>query len=137
VVLTKVLVVTAGGERFGAPLAAVHETHLVEAGEISAVRVGRAYVRRERVIPLLRLTDLLGLSGARPSASFPVLAIEAGGEPVGVQVEAINERIEAPLRPLSGLLRGFPGALGAVLQGDGQVLLVLDLAELAQREAAR
>jgi two-component system chemotaxis sensor kinase CheA len=35
------------------------------------------------------------------------------------------------LRPLSGLLSGLRGAHGTALLGDGSVLLVLDLAELA------
>ena len=32
---------------------------------------------------------------------------------------------------MSGLLAAYPGVMGTVLQANGQVLLVLDLAELA------
>ncbi|WP_414710319.1 hypothetical protein [Roseateles sp.] len=48
-----------------------------------------------------------------------------------MQVDEIAERVEAPLRPMDGVLARYPGVLGTVLQGDGGVLLVLDLAELA------
>lgn len=130
VVLTKILVVEAGEARFGVPLDSVAETHRVRLDEVTRVRAGRAYVRRDTVIPLVRLSDLLGV-GADEGEVFPVLSVEARGELVGVQIERIAERVEAPLRPMSGLMAAFPGVVGTVLQGDGQVLLVLDLAELA------
>lgn len=131
VVLTKILVVKVGDARFGVPLESVVETHRVRPDEVTAIRAGRAYVRRDSVVPLLRLGDLLGLAGRGEAGPFPVLRVSAAGEPVGIQIDAIAERIEAPLRPMGGLLAGYPGVLGTVLQGDGEVLLVLDLAELA------
>ncbi|MGA0603240.1 chemotaxis protein CheA [Caulobacter sp. KR2-114] len=130
-VLARVLVVEAGGERFGVPLEAVGETHRVRADEVTAIRAGRAYVRRDQVIPILRLRALLGLGEAPDPAVFPVLTVTAAGGALGVQVDALGERLEAPLRPTSGLLKGFRGLLGSMLQGDGRILLVLNLAEMA------
>jgi two-component system chemotaxis sensor kinase CheA len=131
VVLTRLLVVRAGGERFGVPLEAVRETHRVRRDDVTPVRAGRAFVRHDNVIPLLRLSDLLGAAVREDAVAFPVLQIDAGGEDVGIQIDEIGERVEAPLRPLAGVLAGYPGVLGTVLQGDGGVLLVLDLEELA------
>ena len=99
--------------------------------DVTCVRAGRAYVRRDDVIPLLRLSDLLGVAAREETSAFPVLRIDAGGEAVGIQIDEIAERLEAPLRPMAGVLARFPGVLGTVLQGDGGVLLVLDLEELA------
>lgn len=130
-VLTRVLVVQAGGERFGVVMEAVNETHRVRADEVTPIRAGRAYVRRDEVIPILRLRSLLGLEEAADPPVFPVLTVDAGSGAVGVQVDAVSERIEAPLRPLDGLMKGFPGLVGSMLQGDGRILLVLDLAEMA------
>lgn len=131
VVLTKLLVVKAAGERFGVPLELVRETHRVHREDVTPVRAGRAYVRRDSVIPILRLSDLLGVDAGEDASAFPVLRIDAGGEDVGIQIDEIAERVEAPLRPMGGVLARYPGVLGTVLQGDGGVLLVLDLAELA------
>lgn len=130
-VLARVLVVDVGGERFGVALEAVSETHRVRADEVTPIRAGRAYVRRDAVIPILRLRDLLGLAGAADPPVFPVLTVNAGSGAVGVQVDALGERVEAPLRPLDGLMKGFRGLVGSMLQGDGRILLVLDLAEMA------
>jgi two-component system chemotaxis sensor kinase CheA len=82
------------------------------------------------VIPILRLRALLGLPPADDPPAFPVLTLAAAGQPAAVQVDALAERLDAPLRPLDGLLSGYPGIVGSILQGDGEVLLVLDLAEL-------
>lgn len=131
VMLTKLLTVVAGGERFAAPLESVVELHQVSQAELTEIRAERAYVRRETVIPLLKLAELLGLPAAPEPARFPALSVEVEGAPVGLQVDAVGERWEAPMRPLAGLLADYPGVLGTVTEGDGRVLLVLDLAELA------
>jgi two-component system chemotaxis sensor kinase CheA len=131
VVLTRLLTVTAGGQRFAAPLDAVIELHQVAQSEITDIRDERAYVRRDTVIPLLRLADLLGLTGPADAPRFPALSVDVDGAPVGLQIEAVGERWEAPMRPLSGLLADYPGVLGTVTEGDGAVLLVLNLVELA------
>jgi len=130
VVLARVLVVEVAGQRFGVPLDAVAETHRVRRDEVTAIRAGRAYVRRDTVIPILRLRARLGLPPADDPPAFPVLTLAAAGQPAAVQVDALAERLDAPLRPLDGLLSGYPGIVGSILQGDGEVLLVLDLAEL-------
>jgi len=130
-VLAKVLVVEAAGQRFGVPLDAVAETYRLRADEVSRIRQGRAYVRRDEVVPILRLRTLLGLAEAPDPQAFPVLRLAGSTEAVAIQIDALGERMDAPLRPLSGLLSGYPGVLGSILRGTGEVLLVLDLAELA------
>jgi two-component system, chemotaxis family, sensor kinase CheA len=56
--------------------------------------------------------------------------VRAGGALAGVAVDAFGERLEAPLRPMTGLLAGAAGIAGATMVGDGRVLVVLDLPEL-------
>lgn len=130
-VLTRVLVVEAGGARFAAPLQAIGETRRVRAEEVTVLRASRTFVRRDTVVPIQRLRDLLDLPPADDPPVFPVLVLAGGEAPVAVQVDALGEQLQAPLRPLGGMLAGYPGLLGSILQGDGRVLLVLDLAELS------
>ncbi|MBS0333310.1 MAG: chemotaxis protein CheW [Proteobacteria bacterium] len=131
VLMTRVLVVDARGQRFAVPLAEIEAIHRVRSVDVTAVREGRAYVRDAQVIPLLRLSEMLGDASRPDDDVFPVLKVAAGAEAVGVQVDAIGDRIEAPMRPLGGIMTAYPGVLGTILQGDGRVLLVLDVAELA------
>ena len=59
-----------------------------------------------------------------------MLIASSGEERVGIEVDGFAERFDVVLRPMQGLLSGMPGVLGTALLGDGQVLMVLDLAEL-------
>lgn len=128
-VLTKVAVANAGGERFGVPVAAIREVVRLRGDEVTEIRAGRVFVHRDQVLPLLRLSDLLGLTSACPPLETALLVGE-GEAQVAVAVDSLAEQIEAPVRPMSGLLSGLPGVKGSLVDGEGRVLMVLDLPEL-------
>lgn len=131
VVLSQILLVTCGGERFGVAMNGVLETARVRRAEIKPVRQGRAFVLRDRVVPLLALSSLLGLPAAAPEdGDCTVLVAASHGEPVGLAVDQVLDRTETVLRPMRGLLAGMPGMAGTTLMGDGSVLMVLDVEEL-------
>lgn len=128
--MTQLLVVSVSGERYGVPMQDVVETLRIKADAITPIRANRAFVLRERTVPLLSLSDLLGLPSAVANDEMIVLVMDLAGQLVGVVIDGINERIETITRPLGGLLSGMPGMAGTAVLGSGQVLLVLDMAEL-------
>jgi two-component system, chemotaxis family, sensor kinase CheA len=129
-VLTKVMVVTCGEERYGLALDAVVEIVRVAVERVVPVRAGRAFQLRDAVVPLLSLGDLVGGASAETRSSERVVVARARGELVGLAVDAIVDRMDAAVRPMTGLLAGAPGVMGATLLADGAVLMVLDPAEL-------
>jgi two-component system chemotaxis sensor kinase CheA len=149
VLITTIVTVRAGDEVFGVPLDAIMQTARVARADIHPVPGGEALVLRGRTIPLLRLAALLGraaghgncaadgaaggdgLAHSHASADTRVLIAACGHEQVAIAVDAIGERIDVLLRPLAGMLSGVAGVIGAALLGDGSVLMVLDLPELA------
>lgn len=129
--MTQLLIVSVAGERYGVPLQAVIETVRVRANAITPIRDNRAFVLRNRTVPLLSLSSLLGLADtAAPAAELTVLVLAIDDQPVGIVVDAIAERMEMVTRPLGGLLTGISGIAGTTVLGDGSVLLVLDVAGL-------
>ncbi len=128
-IMTRLLIVHAGGERYGVPLDRIVETASMPSERIMAVGAGRACVFRERTLPILSLATLLG-SDASPSSLTKLLVTETAAEPVGVIVDDFGERIDGLVRPKSGLMTAVSGVAGTTMLGDGGVLLVLDLAEL-------
>ncbi|MDE1991562.1 MAG: chemotaxis protein CheA [Rhizobiaceae bacterium] len=129
--MSRIMVVSVGEERYGVPIEGVIETIRLSQQNVTAVRAGEAFVLRDLTIPLLHLAELLQLKRRETlGTDLRVLIAQAGGERVGIVVDAIAERAETLLRPLSGLLRGLPGIAGTTVLGDGKVLLVLDLEEL-------
>jgi two-component system chemotaxis sensor kinase CheA len=129
-VLTKVMVVTCGAERYGLALDTVVETVRVAANRIVAVRAGRAFQLRDAVVPLVSLGNLVGAAASEARSAERVVVARAHGELVGFAVDAIVDRMDAAVRPMTGLLAGAPGVMGATLLADGAVLMVLDPAEL-------
>lgn len=128
-IMTRLLIVRVGGDRYGVPLDRIVETASVPSERILAVGAGQACVLRDRTLPVLDLAHLLGTASA-PAPLTKLLVTEAAAEPVGIIVDGFGERIDGLVRPRSGLLAGVPGVAGTTLLGDGGVLLVLDLAEL-------
>lgn len=128
--LTKVMIVACGTERYGLALDGVVETARVASEHIHAVRDGRAFLLRDRPVPLVALGSLVG-DGARQARSAErVVVAQAGGELVGFAVDAIVDRMDAVVRPMTGLLANAPGVMGTTLLADGTVLMVLDPGEL-------
>jgi two-component system, chemotaxis family, sensor kinase CheA len=131
IVMSTVVTVEVGEERFGVPIDAVAETCRVPHDRIHTIRDGEAFVLRNRTLPLLRLSELLQLPAVeRAGAAAKVLVVNSGSHRVGVEVDGVSERLDVLLRPMTGLLSGMQGVVGSALLGDGRVLLVLDLPEL-------
>jgi two-component system chemotaxis sensor kinase CheA len=96
---------------------------------ISPIRAGEAFVLRDRTVPLVRLTNLLGLPESRRDDELVLVTDVAGGS-VGLVIDAIGERFETMLRPPAGLMKTVPGISGTAVLGDGRVVMVLDLEAL-------
>ena len=130
-VVTTVLVIRVGEERFGIPIEAVVESLRLPVAMIQPIGGGEAFVSRGRTLPLLRLADLLGLPPRpRQGTVARLLVVRCGDQPVGIEVDGFSERMDLLLRPMSGLLSGMAGLSGSALMADGRVLLVLDVPEL-------
>ena len=127
---TRLLVIESGGERYGVALDQIVETVRIDAGALISVGLGRACVLRGRTVPVLSLAHLLG-HDEEESAAVKLVVTQSGGESVALIVDGFAERIDTVVRPTRGMLSTLPGVMGSALLGDGEVLLVLDLPELA------
>jgi two-component system chemotaxis sensor kinase CheA len=129
--LTQLLVVSVAGERYGVPMQSVLETVRVRRNAITPIRGHRAFVLRDRTVPLLSLSTLLELGDETAAEEdLMVLVLGLDDQQVGITIDAVAERMETITRPLVGLLTGVRGIAGTAVLGDGQVLLVLDAAGL-------
>lgn len=134
--LLRIVTVSARGRRFGVPLDAVAETLRLPDGRIRRIRGRSAFTWRDQVVPLHPLGRILELPEPQdPRAGGGgdrlVLVVNAdGGGFFGLEVDGIGDRLEVALRPMDGLLANIPAYLGTTLQGDGQVLLILNPKEL-------
>ncbi|MFK4875121.1 chemotaxis protein CheA [Novosphingobium sp. ZW T3_23] len=137
-ILTRLVTVRVGDERYGLRMDQIHETLRVDAAAIEELGHGRACVIRDRTVPVLSLAALLGhaegleqVRAGNAEADWARLVVTgASGERIALRVDAVGERIDAAVRERSGLLAAMPAIGGTTLDADGGVLLVLDLPEL-------
>jgi len=129
-ITTQILVVEVGGDRYGVALDQIVETTKVDADALRPLGTGIAVVIRDRTVPVLDLATLLG-GGGQSGGSARLLVTQAGGDLVALRVDGFGERIDTLMRPASGVLAAVAGITGTALTGSGDVLLVLDLSELA------
>lgn len=122
IMLTPLAVISCAGSRYALPLAGLSRTisASLEAGSEVVNVAGR-------LTPLTHLADRLGAARAKADTAKVVL-LEAGG---AVAVDAVHGRIDASVRPLTGLLTGAPGFIGWAVAADGTAMLVLDTEGLA------
>ena len=133
VMMTRVMTVETAGQVFGFPLDTVVETAAILRDHVVHVGRGRAFVLRDRTVPLVDLAESLGLTRSEgPLGEAKVVVTSAGGLVGGIEVEKLGERVDVMLKPMDGLLRNMRGVAGTTLLGDGRVLIVLDVQELFQ-----
>lgn len=124
-ITTRLLVVTAGEDRFAIPFDRIAETATVPADRIVPLGGGEALVLRDTTVPLLHLSELVGRS-RMASDRVRLVVTHMNTERVALAIDAFGERVDSMVRPVSGLLATVPGIAGTTLMGNGDVLLVLD-----------
>ncbi len=131
--VSRVMTVGLDDRLFGIPMDLIHGTVKVPRTEIVSIKGRQAFVLRDRVVPLLHLSELLDVPsvGAAPD-EIAVLVVRLDGQTIGLGISAFGEGMEVILKPLEGMLAKIAGYAGTALLGDGRVLLVLDLKELIQ-----
>jgi len=132
------LLVSDGGQRFAIPQVNVGELIRIPAAQVAerTDRVGDAAVLnvRDRLVPLLYLTDALG--APRPQSSsraLNVVLVDTGAFEYGLVVEELHDTVEIVVKPLGRHLKGLHDYAGATILGDGRVAVILDVAGLAAR----
>jgi two-component system chemotaxis sensor kinase CheA len=131
VMLTQIMTVESGGQRFGIPLDAIIETVEIGRDSISPIGAAHAFVHRSRTIPIIDLNQTLRREVRQRASSLALLIVVAmAGQFGAIEVDRVGERLEVILKPVAGLLSGMPWISGTTLLGDGDVLLVLDVVEL-------
>lgn len=127
---TRLLVIEVAGERYGVSLDQVAETVRIDEAALMPVGRGLVCVLRGRTIPVLDLAVLLNARPAR-GRHAKLVVTHVDGNPVALRVDGFGERMDTVLRPPRGILAAASGVIGSAVLGDGDVLLVLDLPELA------
>jgi two-component system chemotaxis sensor kinase CheA len=123
--IVRALIAGVGAERYALPLTYVAET--VEFGvQATTIVEGReAIVLRDRVVPLVHLRRLLGVSGDAPTRC-PIIVLEMGERTSGIVVDGMLGQQEIVVKGFDAPQGTLPVFSGATIMGDGVPALILD-----------
>lgn len=123
------LLVRVGESRYVIPLSAVEECLELSLEEDLRSRGRSLITLRDRLVPFVRLRDLFS-TGTRPDPHQKIVVVATGRERVGLVVDQIIGNHQTVIKSLSAFHRGVGSFSGATILGDGNVALILDVAQL-------
>ncbi len=130
------LIVEAGGDHFAIPQIAVVElVRARNAGDhrIERIRDTTVLRLRDKLLPLARLTDLLGMQDAgRDLEHGYIVVTQVGSQTFGVVVDGVFHTEEIVVKPMSSKLRHIAMFSGNTILGDGSVIMIVDPNGIAQ-----
>ncbi len=142
------LLVKAKGEIFAIPLASVVESLRIEPQDIQLVGGAEVIKRRDQVLPLLHLTEALALDSKDSEFWYQlerdqgtsklrkldkrlfVVVVGQADRRFGIVVDSLLNQQEMVIKPMGELMQDIPCVAGGAILGNGEVVLVLDLADL-------
>lgn len=125
------LIVGVEDHRFALPQLSVIE--LVRAGKrsehrIEMINTTRVLRLRDRLLPLVALSDVLGLmvDDGSDDRSACIVVMQVGETRFGLIVDEVFDTEEIVVKPLSKRLGSMSEYSGATILGDGAVIMILD-----------
>lgn len=133
--IIQALMVAVQDEIYAIPLSSVNETTMITAKDIKIVQNQEVIVLRGSVLPLFRLGQLLGTPGEDTAEEMYVVIVRKMEQQIGLVVDSLIGQQEIVIKSLGRLLAGIPGLAGAIVSGDGNVRLILDITTLFRGDA--
>ncbi|MEX1147435.1 MAG: chemotaxis protein CheW [Sphingomonadales bacterium] len=136
--IVSALIVQSGSERFAIPQINVLE--LVSASgnsehKIEHINDTPVLRLRDRLLPLVKLANVLGVSGSEPGSENPgdevdvddfIIVTQVGAFSFGIVVDQVYDTEEIVVKPVSPVLRHLSVYSGNTILGDGSVIMILD-----------
>lgn len=130
------LVARVGDERYAVPVPGVVESLSLRDAEVHNLAGAPVVLRHGVSVPLLDLGVALGLTraaGEAPRAALVVRHASGAGGQIAWAVDRLEGESELVVKDLGSFLGRVPFVAGATIDGDGSVVCLLDLRELADR----
>ena len=129
--ITDALLARIGTQMFAVPQTAVREVIELDEASIRRVEDGEVAPYRGLALPLVRLSERLGLASAS-TGRVHAFVIGTGAAAVGLAVDRIVGQREIVVRSTVDPLIRVEGVAGATDLGDGRVVLILDAGAIAR-----
>jgi two-component system, chemotaxis family, sensor kinase CheA len=130
------LTIECAGDRYAIPQVSLQELVALDAERaahaVEDVSGAEVYRLRGTLLPLVRLSSVLGVESERTDGHVVIAVLQADGRRFGLVVDRVLNTEEIVVKPLSTRLKSIGVYSGATILGDGQVALILDVQALAK-----
>lgn len=136
--IIRALMLRVGDQMFALPTGSIDETLRIDPAEIIKVE-GREVIRRQRrTIPLVRLSDILGVPERGPEgAKQPIVTIGYSGHRMGFIVDAFVGEQQIVIKPLGSHLKKVDNVAGVTILGAGEIVPILNVPDLMANARTR
>ncbi len=130
------MIVKVNSETVVIPLNSVIEALRVNIKEINRINNHEAIRRRDSVIPLVGIDNVLyGSNGKGKNAWQYVVVVGLAEKRFGIKVDELCGQKEVVIKSLGAYLGNITGIAGSTIMGDGTVVMILDISELLNKIA--
>ncbi len=143
IAVAKALLVKTGNMSFAFPMTFVSECVDVAAQDISTLEGKMCIQVREHSVPVVRLNDVLGLASHNTEEekemavnTIPVVIAQHFEKKVGFLVDEIVSEADIFVKSLGPHLGKVKNVSGATILGTGEVVVILDVADLISSSAS-
>lgn len=136
--IIRALLLRVGDQTFALPTASIEETLRIDPAEIIKVE-GREVIRRQRrTVPLVRLSEILGVVEHGPEGSKqPIVTIGYSGHRMGFIVDAFQGEQQIVIKPLGSHLKKIDNVAGVTILGAGEIVPILNVPDIMTNARTR
>jgi len=128
--IVRSLLARIGEETYAVPMTHVSETVELVPSILRAVKGKEVLMLREEVLPVMRMRQLMGFDGERPSGREQVVVVEMAERRAALVVDALIGQQEIVVKQFDGVRDGLTLFGGATILGDGAPALIIDVSSL-------
>ena len=134
--VSQAVLLKCAGQTFAVPAVMVERVEQFDEARLAAARTAGQVEWQGKRYPFRELNALLGMTPKHVEArrAHPVLYLRSGVSAVAVQIdEMISSSQEVVVKTIGPQLARVPGVAGATVLGSGEVVLIINPVQLAQR----
>ncbi|MBQ7766841.1 MAG: chemotaxis protein CheA [Lachnospiraceae bacterium] len=125
--IIQALMVVVGGEKYAISLGTVQTIESIMPSEVKTVQGKEVIHLRGKVIPLVRLDQVLDVESTRnPEDEMTVLIAKKGDRLAGLVIDDLLGQMEIVIKSMGKFIGKCKLISGATILGDGEVALILD-----------
>ena len=126
--IVQALMVVIGDEKYAIPIGSIANIEDIPVEDIKYVEAKEVIHLRGKVIPIVRLTEVLDIEKTQEEPeSLTVVIVQKGESQAGLVVDRLMGQQEIVIKSLGKYMNNNKIISGATILGDGEVALILDV----------